>query len=87
MDKSSVIAKLTKAIEDSIGDWGRNQYLLKVIENNREITKSDKAYLEKILEINNLVIEETKKQDTPSKKDKTIFLNPEMIKCKNVKNQ
>lgn len=82
MDKSSVIAKLTKAIEDSIGDWGRNQYLLKVIQNDREITNSDKAYLEKILGINNLTIEETKKQDTTSKKDNTIFLNPEMVKCK-----
>ncbi|QDI88132.1 glycosyltransferase [Candidatus Nitrosopumilus sp. SW] len=83
MDKSSVITKLTKAIKDSAGDWGRNQYLLKVIENDREITNSDKVYLEKILGVNDLVIEEgVKKQDPILKKDKTIFLNPEMVKCK-----
>jgi len=82
LDKNSVIEKLTKAIEDSAGDWGRNQYLLKVIENNREITNSDKEYLEKILEIDNLTIEEEPKATIISKKDKTIFLNPEMVKCR-----
>ena len=82
MDKISVIEKLTKAIDDSVGDWGRNQYLLKVIENNREITNSDKAYLEKILEINHLTIEAEPKATIISKKDNTIFLNPEMVKCR-----
>lgn len=82
MNKNSVIEKLTKAIDDSVGDWGRNQYLLKVIENNREITNSDKAYLEKILEIDNLTIEEPPKTTIISKKDNTIFLNPEMVKCR-----
>ena len=78
MDKNSVIEKLTKAIEDSAGDWGRNQYLLKVIEKNREITNSDKEYLEKLLEIDNLTIEEESKATIISKKDNSVFLNPEV---------
>jgi len=43
LDKISVIEKLTKAIKDSAGVWGRNQYLFKVIENNREITNSERV--------------------------------------------
>ncbi|MHA7733930.1 glycosyltransferase family 2 protein [Nitrosopumilus sp. S6] len=83
MDKNSVISKLTKVIEESTGDWGRNQYLLKVIKNNREITNSDKAYLEKILEIDNLTISEEPIIQTKSlKKDKSVFLNPDLVKCK-----
>ena len=81
MDKNLVIEKLTNAIEESKGDWGRNQYLLKVIKSNREVTNSDKEYLEKILEINNLIIEKEVKTKI-SKKDKTIFLNPGLVKCK-----
>ena len=83
MEKNTLIEKLTVAIKESNGDWGRNQYLLKVIKNNREIANSDKKYLENILKIDNLVIpKDTKEKLSLTKKDKSIFLNPNLVKCK-----
>ncbi len=49
MDKNFLISKLAIAAEQSKGDIGRNQYLLKRIEQNRDLINSDKIYLEKIL--------------------------------------
>ena len=48
MDKNFLITILAEAIEQSKGDWGRNQYLLKRIKENKEIINSDKLYLERI---------------------------------------
>ncbi len=81
MNKNFLINKLTDAIEQSKGDWGRNHHLLERIKQNSEITNSDKLYLEYLLELEILEIkDEVKKQQIP-KNDKTIFLNPNFVKC------
>ncbi len=81
MNKNFLINKLTDAIEQSKGDWGRNHHLLERIKQNSEITNSDKLYLESLLELEILEIkDEVKKQQIP-KNDKTIFLNPNFVKC------
>jgi GT2 family glycosyltransferase len=86
LDKNFLITKLNAAIGESIGDWGRNQYLLKRINQNKEIINSDKQYLEKILGLD--ISEITGIQETRQiiKKKNTIFLNPDMIKCNTCKN-
>ncbi|QLH04676.1 glycosyl transferase [Nitrosopumilus oxyclinae] len=83
MDKNSIISKLAQAIDQSKGDEGRNQYLLKRLRNDRDITNSDRQYLEKILElrISSIDNETIKEKTIIRKKDNTVFLNPKMIKC------
>ncbi len=87
MNKNFIILKLADAIEQSKGDEGRNQYLLERLRQNREITNSDKNYLERILDlkISNIQEEAIKKNKKIQKKDKSIFLNPNMIKCNSCK--
>lgn len=81
LEKEELESKLTEVILQSKGDQGRNQYLLERIRHKREITNSDRLYLERILEIQIPEI----KYDTPKIKiernDKTVFLNPNMINC------
>ena len=89
MDKNFILSKLADAIDQSKGDDGRNQYLIERITQNKEIINSDRLYLEKILdlEISNIVYESKEiKQKTP-KKDRTVFLNPNMVKCHSCKNE
>ncbi len=83
MDKDLLISKLAGVIEKSKGDQGRNHYILKRIKENKEFISSDKIYLERILE---LKISEITDQTAIShqqipKKDKSVFLNPNLIKC------
>lgn len=81
MNKNFLINKLTDAIEQSKGDWGRNHHLLERIKQNSEITNSDKLYLKSLLELEILeIINNTEEKQIP-KKDKIIFLNPNFIKC------
>ena len=72
------------AIGQSKGDDGRNQYLLKRLKQNKEIINSDRLYLQKILdiEISDIKSNSVRKEQSFSK-DKSVFLNPNMIKCKN----
>ena len=51
MNKDYLISKLTEFLEESKGDGGRNQYLLKRINQNKEILNSDKIYLETLLKL------------------------------------
>ena len=83
MDKNFLISKLAIAAEQSKGDIGRNQYLLKRIEQNRDLINSDKLYLEKILglKISEITYETQNKDQQIPKKDKSVFLNPNLIKC------
>jgi len=82
LDKNLIISKLADAIEQSIGDNGRNQYLIKRLNQNREIINSDRLYLERILGLEILNIKSEKKEAVHhQKKDKSVFLNPKMIKC------
>jgi len=81
LDKNFLISKLADAIDQSKGDFGRNQYLLNRIKQNKEFINSDKIYLERILELEILeIIEATNNQKIPFK-DKSVFLNPNLIKC------
>ena len=72
-------------IENNEGDIGRNRYLLKQINKNNPIFESDKKYLTKILKlelnINEIYKSENNKLADITKKDKTIFLNPNLAKC------
>ena len=75
MDKDLLISKLEGVIEQSKGDQGRNHYLLKRIQENKEFINSDKLYLERIL---GLKISEITDQTVIShqqipKKDKSKF--------------
>jgi cellulose synthase/poly-beta-1,6-N-acetylglucosamine synthase-like glycosyltransferase len=81
LNKNFLINKLTDAIEQSKGDWGRNHHLLERIKQNSEITNSDKLYLEYLLELEILEIIDDPEEKQISKKDKTIFLNPNFVKC------
>ena len=83
MDKNFLVDKLADAIKQSKGDDGRNQYLLKRIKQNREFINSDRLYLERLLEIEiPKIITQPKIQiQKIPLKDKSIFLNPNLIKC------
>ncbi len=80
MDKNLLITQLAGAIEQSKGDQGRNQYLLKRIKQNKELINSDKIYLERILGLK--ITEQPNIQHQQiSKKNKSVFLNPNLVKC------
>lgn len=83
MDKNFIISKLADAIDQSKGDEGRNRYLLERLREYRDITNSDRLYLEQILElkISNIYDETINEKEIIQKKDNTIFLNPKMVKC------
>ena len=83
MDKNDIISKLIEIIKNGDGDIGRNQYLLKQINKNGPIFESDKKYLMKILksEFDINEIYKIKKNKHLEKKDNTVFLNPNLIKC------
>ena len=89
MEKNFVLSKLADAINQSKGDDGRNQYLIERLRNNKEIINSDRLYLEKILDlkISHIEYDTVRIKQTISKKDKTIFLNPKMIKCHTCKKE
>lgn len=83
MDKNFLISKINDAIKQSKGDPGRNNYLLNRIKQNKEIINSDVKYIKKITGLDALdkfqiAINPVEKT---TKKDKTVFLNPDLIKC------
>jgi len=81
LDKNFILSKLADAIDQEKGDNGRNQYLLKTIQQEKEIANSDKQYLEVILGVEILEITRYQKKPKISKKDNSVYLNPNMIKC------
>ena len=83
MDKNLLISKLAGAIEQSKGDLGRNQFLLKRIKENKEFINSDKLYLERVLGLKIPEITDETHIQHPQilKKGKSVFLNPNLIKC------
>lgn len=83
MDKNLLITKLAVAIDQSKGDQGRNQYLLKRIKENKEFINSDKLYLERILglKITEITDKTVISHHQISKKEKPVFLNPNLVKC------
>lgn len=81
MDKNFIISKLAAFIDQSKGDVGRNRHILERINQNMEITNSDKSYLEFLLELEILEITDNVEKQQIPKKDKTVFLNPNFVKC------
>ena len=83
LDKNYIISRLICAIENDDGDMGRNQYILKRINKNNPIFESDKKYLTRILELDIDEIYKIEPDGTVNlpKKDKSVFLNPNLIKC------
>lgn len=83
-----MILRISECINKGDGDWGRNQYILKRLNENKLIFNSDKKYLKKLLglEIDKIKDNESIK-DALISKDKTIFLNPNLIKCSECKNE
>ncbi len=83
MDKNFLITKLVELIKESKGDDGRNHYILERIKENIKLIHSDKIYLERVLEIK--ISEVTSAIKKPyheiPKKDMSVFLNPDLIKC------
>jgi len=74
---------LLEAIEESKGDSGRNQYLLKRIKENKEIINSDKLYLERIskLKISEITDKTNNQYQQIPKKDKSISSIHDLVKC------
>ncbi|HSB83265.1 MAG TPA: glycosyltransferase family 2 protein [Nitrosarchaeum sp.] len=90
MDKKKLIFSISECIKKEIGDWGRNQYLLKRLNENKPIFSSDKKYLENLLDVKLDVIDDVKEKhrnDTSQVIDTTVFLNPNLIKCIQCKNE
>ena len=87
LEKNVLITKLIETIEKSIGDDGRNQYLLKRINQDRELLNSDKLYLEKILDIKITKISNKPIEKIQRRKDTSVFLNPNLIKCATCKQE
>ena len=84
MDKNFLISKLAIAADQSKGDNGRNQYLLKRIRTTIEISLIQINYiLNEILglKISEITDETQNKDQQILKKDKSVFLNPNLIKC------
>lgn len=77
MDKKQILSKLNDAIKNNYGDSGRNQYLIKRINDNSPLFESDKKYLKRIFELDNI---EIKNENIP-KYDQSITLNPNLTKC------
>jgi len=80
LDKNFLITILAEAIEQSKGDSGRNQYLLKRIKENKEILNSDKLYLERISGLK--IPDKTDNQRQQIlEKDKLISPILDLVKC------
>lgn len=77
------MSELVKAVEQSKGDEGRNKHILKRIEQNKEITNSDTAYLEKILglKIKEITFNAAHRQPQIPQKDKSVIQNPDLARC------
>lgn len=76
MTKIAIIDIIKNGIENEIGDLGRNYYLINRILNEQMIFESDKKYLEKTFGIQKFSCKERQ-----IKKDKSIFLNRNLVKC------
>ena len=89
MDKKYLILRILECTKKEEGDWGRNNYLLKRLNENNPIFNSDKKYLEKLLALEIDTIEDKNqcKKNINVSKYKSIFLNPSLIKCTQCKNE
>lgn len=84
-----MILRILECTKKDEGDWGRNNYLLKRLNENNPIFNSDKKYLEKLLalEIDTIEDKDQCKKNINVSKHRSIFLNPSLIKCTQCKNE
>jgi len=84
-----LILRILECIKKEEGDWGRNNYLLKRLNENNPIFNSDKKYLEKllVLEIDTIEDKDQYKKNIDVSKDRSVFLNPSLTKCTQCKNE
>ena len=84
-----MILRILECTKKEEGDWGRNNYLLKRLNENNLIFNSDKKYLEKllVLEIDTIEDKDQCKKNINISKHRSIFLNPSLIKCTQCKNE
>lgn len=84
-----MILRILECTKKEEGDWGRNNYLLKRLNENNPIFNSDKKYLEKLLalEIDTIEDKDQCKKNINVSKDRSIFLNPSLTKCAQCKNE
>jgi len=90
LNKKEIIFSISECIKKETGDLGRNQYLLKRLNENKSIFSSDKKYLENLLGIKIDVIEDIKENPRNNISqiiDTSVFLNPNLIKCIQCKNE
>jgi len=89
LDKNFLITILAKAIEQSKGDLGRNEYLLKRIKENKEIINSDKLYLERIsgLKITEITDKTDNQRQQIPEKDKSVSPILDLVKCSTCKKE
>ena len=89
MDKNFLIIKLSKAIEQSKGDWGRNHHILKRIRQNKEITNSDTVYLGRLLGVKIPIGSNSFESASTRilKKNNSVFINSNLVKCSTCGNE
>ncbi|MFB5628228.1 MAG: glycosyltransferase, partial [Nitrosarchaeum sp.] len=88
MDKKQLVLRVLDCIKKESGDFGRNHYILKRLNENKIIFDSDKKYLERLMKIKIDSIENNYDQIRLNKikqKYKTVFLNPKLVKCNKCK--
>ncbi|WP_246275290.1 RAD55 family ATPase [Nitrosopumilus oxyclinae] len=76
MKIKETISKLNESIQNNYGDPGRTLYIIEKLEKNRNLPKSDLAYIERIVKLCTLVFEES----SPEKTVENIVLE-DLIKC------
>ncbi len=76
MEEKSIISKLKKSLEKDYGDYGRTQYVIEKLEKDIPLPKSDHLYIERMIKLCEIVIEEPEPEETPE-----IALSENLIKC------
>ena len=74
MEEESIISKLKKSLEKDYGDYGRTQYVIEKLEKDIPLPKSDHLYIERMIKLCEIVIEEP--EEIPE-----IVLSENLIKC------
>lgn len=79
MDSDYVIKLLEQCKKENRGDYGRNEYLQKILKDNKTLLHSDKKYLEKLLGKKLYELRKPEKRVRPTIKQD--ILNPNLAKC------
>jgi len=74
LEEESIISKLKKSLEKDYGDYGRTQYVIEKLEKDIQLPKSDYLYIERMIKLCEIVIEEPEEI-------LDIGISEELIKC------